>query len=195
MVAGCFSKGKHPEVDSKWPRNTILETANLHLGRPNVRPCCQQRQKTSRRQSTWEERSLLKMRISSMQTEQKGSSPRTRSIICWKVFPAFWRPNSMHKNLNIPKGGYYRSLLDVFGGHFNLIIPLLEVKLQEHSRTRDPGGEVSYVGQRIPVRDSNIIQPLVFPTRPPAFLLITNHVERTGSRRCRTMHHACFLHG
>ena len=44
------------------------------------------------------------------------------------------------------KGGDYSLLLDVLGGLRNLLIPLLEVQLGEHSRTRDPEGEICNVG-------------------------------------------------
>ena len=69
MAAECFSRGEHPKAESKRPRNSILEITNLHLGRPMVRPCFRQRRqrrKTSRRLSRCDERSLLKMMMSSM---------------------------------------------------------------------------------------------------------------------------------
>ena len=65
MVTDCFCRGKQPEAERRWPKNSILETANSHLGRPIVRLCFLQRKKTSRRFSTWEESSFLKMRMSS----------------------------------------------------------------------------------------------------------------------------------
>ena len=61
MVGKCFVRGEQPEVEIKLPRNSILETANLHFGRLMVRPCFRQRQKTYRRLSTQEERSLEKI--------------------------------------------------------------------------------------------------------------------------------------
>ena len=66
MVVECFCRGKHLEAGRRCPRNLILETANSNLGRPIVSLYFLLRLKTSWRLSTWEERPLLKMRISSM---------------------------------------------------------------------------------------------------------------------------------
>ena len=76
-----------------------------------------------------------------------------------------------------------------------MIVYLLKVQLGEHGSTRYPGGEISNVWKRIPVRNRHIVQPPVITTRPPSSLLLTNCMERKKPGRRRTLDDSSFLHG
>ena len=93
------------------------------------------------------------------------------------------------------EGSDESSLLNVLGGHRNLIIPLLKVQLGEPSWTRYPGGEVSNIRKRIPIKNCHIIHPPGMATRPPSSLLLTHQVERRRPGRRRATDDSSFLHG
>ena len=78
MAAEYLAGEEHQVVERRWPRNSILDTANSHLGKP------------------WEDRYLLKLRMLSRYTKQK--------VRCWKILPALQSPIGIHRNLYIPKG-------------------------------------------------------------------------------------------
>ena len=158
MIRKLFS-AKSPESRSGWSSetleqccsNSILETANSHLGSPIIHPCFWQRRKTSWRLSTWEDRSRLKMRMLSTYTKQKGRSLRTWSIRRWKVLPAFLKPKGMHKNLYIPKG----VMMAVFWSHRDLIITLLTVEFGENCQSSNSWGKIGDIQKKVAIRYSN----------------------------------------
>ena len=77
-------------------------------------------------------------------TEGKLTQDKVHHML--KGVPSILEAKGYPQKLKHPNGGDYSLLLDVLRGHMNLIKPLLEVQLGEHSRIRDPGGEICNVG-------------------------------------------------
>ena len=126
-------------------------------------------------------------------TERKLTQNKVHHVL--KGVSSVSESNGHPQKFKHSKGRDNSSLLNVLGGHMNLIISLLKVQLGEHSCTQYPGGEVSNIQKRIPIRNRHIIQPQVITTRPPSSLLLTNHVERRRPGRRRVTDDSSFLHG